>query len=88
MTTPALILNSALMLFAASCAFVIGFAQAGTYPDAAQNGVLIGIMSATAQGAGSMFAAMSLGFLALAEDACRNSHALMGEACQLRAAVR
>ena len=48
MTTPALILNSALMLFAASCAFVIGFAQAGTYADAAQNGVLIGIMSATA----------------------------------------
>ena len=36
----------------------------------------------------AMFAAMSLGFLAPAEDACRNSHALMGEACQLRAAVR
>lgn len=92
------------MLLAASRAFLFGFIQAGVYPDAAQNGVLIGIISATAWGVGSMgasasfsawanifaamFAAMSLGFLAPADDACKNAYLLAGGACELRTAMR
>ncbi len=104
MTSPALLINSALMLVAACCAFLFGFVHAGTYPDAAQNGILIGIISAWAWGVGSMgasasfsgwanifaamFAAMSLGFLAPADDACNGAHALVEQACYLRAAFR
>ena len=88
----------------ASCAFLFGFIQAGIDLSAAQNGILIGILSATAWGMWSMgasasfsgwanifaamFAAMSLGFLAPADDACRNAHALAAGACELRAAMR
>jgi hypothetical protein len=62
MTTPTLILNSALMLVAASCAFIFGFIQAGICPDAAQDGIFIGIISATAWGMGSMGASASASF--------------------------
>ena len=104
MTRSTRIINSVFMLFSASCAFLFGFIQAGVFPDAAQNGVLIGIISATALGIGSMgasapfsgwanifaalFAAMSLGFLAPADDACRNAHLLAAGACELRASLR
>jgi hypothetical protein len=35
-----------------------------------------------------MFAAMSLGFLAPADDACKNAHLMAAGACELRATLR
>ena len=98
MTLSALLLNSVLMLVAASCAFLFRFIQAGVFPDAAQKRHSDRDISATAWGEGSMgasesfsgcaniFAAMSLGFLAPADDVCKHARVFTGAACFLRSA--
>lgn len=90
------------MLFAACCSFLFGFVQAGSDLSASEDGLIVGIVSATAWGMGSMgasplfsranifaaiFAVMSLGFLAPAADVCKDAGMLTGAACHLRSTM-
>lgn len=100
MSRSSLVFNSLFMLVLATCSFLFGFAQAGFDVSASEDGLLVGIVSATTWGMGSMgaapsfsnganivaamLAAMSLGFLAPAGDVCKNARMLTHAACALR----